>query len=433
MQGLNLGDVPGVNAFPTFDFSDGTGFTPIGRDKTGVLRSQTLQFADNLSWVKGSHTMKFGVDFRRVRYTDLESFGGSDDFGAFTFNAGTFSGNAFADLLLGLPSKSYIAQSGPDTRLHAYQTGLYAQDEWHASRNLTVTMGLRWQALPPFVSENNNLGAFDPRNGGFILPDSGTARQRMLDTINACPGVNPALPCAPIEKAGQLGVGNGLREFYKKNFQPRIGLAYRPFGGNKTVLRAGFGIFTMTSLGQLSFDTTNINVGIVQTTANQLPDGQPAFRFPAVGVPVNPVLVAGTGDFYQNVDLHFRDPQSAQWNVTVERELSPDVSLRVSYVGMNSYRMGQTVDLNQQLPERDSQRLQSAGRIRTGAACFPAKTGDLPITRPCKQRSAGSSVAACCSSWTIPGRRISAMPPVTRRRYFRRKSITAPRWRTAST
>ena len=350
LEGLNLGDVPGVNAFPTFDFSDATGFTPIGRDKTGILRSQTLQFADNLSWIKGSHTMKFGVDFRRVRYTDLESFGGSDDFGAFTFNAGTFSGNAFADLLLGLPSKSYIAQSGPDTRLHAYETGLYAQDEWQAARNLTVTLGLRWQALPPFVSENNNLGAFDPSNGGFILPDNGTARQQMLNSINACPGVNPALPCAPIERAGQLHLGNGLREFYKKNFQPRAGLAYRPFGGTRTVLRAGFGIFTMTSLGQLSFDTTNINVGVVQTTANQLPDGQAAFRFPAVGVPVNPLLAAGTGDFYQNVDLRFRDPQSAQWNVTLERELSPDVTLRVSYVGMNSYRMGQTVDLNQQRP-----------------------------------------------------------------------------------
>ncbi len=259
LTGLNLSDVPGVNAFPTFDFSDSTGFTTIGRDKTGVLRSQTIQFTDNLSWVKGKHTMKFGVDLRKVRYTDLESFGGSNDFGAFTFNANTFSGNAFSDLLLGLPSKSYIAQSGPDTKLRAYQTGLYAQDEWRAARNLTVSLGLRWQALPPFVSENHNLGAFDPSNGGFILPDNGTARQGMLNSINACPGVNPALPCAPIEKASKLGVGNGLREFYKMNFQPRIGVAYRPFGDNKTVVRAGFGIFTMTSLGQLSFDTTNIN------------------------------------------------------------------------------------------------------------------------------------------------------------------------------
>lgn len=350
LTGLDLRDVPGVNAFPTFDFSDSTGFTPIGRDKTGITRSQTVQLTDNLSWIKGTHTVKFGVDFRRVRYTDLESFGGSDDFGAFTFNAGTFSGNAFTDLLLGLPSKSYIAQSGPDTRLHAYQNGFYAQDEWHAAKNLTVNFGLRWQALPPFISENANLGAFDPRNGGFIIPNNGTARQGMLETINACPGVNPALPCARLEKASELGLGNGLREFYKKNFQPRVSIAYRPFKDNKTVLRAGFGIFTMTSLGQLSFNTTNINVGIVQTTSNLLPNGQAAFQFPSVSAALAPSEIAGTGDFYQNVNLHYRDPQSAQWNVTVERQLAQDLGLRVSYVGMNSYRMGQTVDLNQQFP-----------------------------------------------------------------------------------
>ncbi len=214
-----MSEVPVVNAIPTFDFSDSTGFSPIGRDKTGTTRSQTVQLTDNLSWVAGKHTTKFGVDFRRVRYTDLESFGGSDDFGAFTFNAGTFSGNAFSDLLLGLPSKSYIAQSGADTRLHAYQTGVYAQDEWHATKRLTVTAGLRWQALPPFTSENANLGAFDPRNGGFIIPDNGVARQGMLDTINACPGVNPALPCAPLEKAGQQAQ-RGLRQFYKETSSP---------------------------------------------------------------------------------------------------------------------------------------------------------------------------------------------------------------------
>ncbi|HEY9136629.1 MAG TPA: carboxypeptidase regulatory-like domain-containing protein, partial [Terriglobus sp.] len=348
LQGLNLDDVPDVNAFPAFDFSDGTNFTAIGRDKTGTTRSQTLQFTDNLSWVKGSHTMKFGVDFRRVRYTDLESFGGSNDFGAFTFNSATFSGNAFADLLLGLPSKSYIARSGPDTALHAYQTGVYAQDEWHMTRYITFSAGMRWQALPPFTSENNNLGAFDPSNGGFILTNDGTARQQMLNTINACPGVNPNLPCAPIEKASQLGVGNGLREFYKKNFQPRIGIAYRPFADSKTVLRAGFGIYTMTSLGQLSFNTTNINVGVVQTTANQQANGQPLFQFPSVAAVQTAQSMAGTGDFYQNVNLHFRDPQGEQWNVTAERELTNAMSLRVSYVGMNSYRMGQTVDLNQQ-------------------------------------------------------------------------------------
>jgi hypothetical protein len=349
LNGLDLSDVPGVNAFPGFNFSDGTGFTPIGRDKTGVTRSQTAQVADNVSWVKGKHTMKFGGDFRRVYYYDLESFGGADDFGQFTFSAGAFTGNAFADLLLGVPAKSYIAQSGPDVRARAFQTGVYAQDEWRAARNVTVSFGLRWQALQPFVSEIGNLTAFDVRNGGVIIPDNATVRPAFLATINGCPGVNPNLPCAPVTRAGELGLGGGVREFYKKNFQPRISLAWRPFADNKTVFRAGFGIFTMTNLGQLSFNTTNIAVASVRTTANALAaSGQPLYQFPNVRTPDDPVAIAGTGDFYQNVNTHFRDPQSAQWNATIERQVTGDLTLRVSYAGMNSYRMAQTVDLNQQ-------------------------------------------------------------------------------------
>jgi hypothetical protein len=69
-----------------------------------------------------------------------------------------------------------------------------------------------------------------------------------------------------------------------------------------------------------------------------------------VRTPDNSLTIAGTGDFYQNVATNYRDPQSAQWNLTVERELLRDLALRVSYVGTNSYRMSQTVDLNQVHP-----------------------------------------------------------------------------------
>jgi len=142
-----------------------------------------------------------------------------------------------------------------------------------------------------------------------------------------------------------------LREFYKKNFQPRVGFAYRPFGNNRTVLRGGVGIFTMTNLGQLSFNTTNIDVSVVRTTFN--PNQQtaaPTYQFPSARTPDNPLLIPGTGDFYQNTLTNYRDPQSAQWNLTVERELARDLTLRESYVGMSSYRMSETVDLNQVEP-----------------------------------------------------------------------------------
>jgi len=186
LTGLDLSDHPTSAAFPTFNFNDGTGLTPIGRDKAGVTKSQTIQFTDNLTWARGKHSMKFGGDVRRVAYADIESFGGSDDFGAFTFTSGAFTGNgacdpnasaaylcesAFADFLLGLPAKTYVAQSGPDVLAHTIQTGLYAQDEWRMNPRLTVSFGVRWQALPPFVSPLNNLTAFDKSNGGVIVPD----------------------------------------------------------------------------------------------------------------------------------------------------------------------------------------------------------------------------------------------------------------------
>jgi Carboxypeptidase regulatory-like domain len=358
LVGLDLSDHPAASAFPTFNFNDGTGFTPIGRDKAGVTKSKTIQFTDNLSWARGKHTLKVGVDVRLVSYADIESFGGSDDFGAFTFSAGTFTGNAFADFLLGLPAKTYIAQSGPDVLAHTVQTGLYGQDEWRVNGRLTLSLGMRWQALPPFVSPLNNLTAFDQRNGGVIIPDHNVPVQGFLESINACSGpynaygvANPALPCGPVESASSQGLGPGVRSFYKRNFQPRIGFAYRPFADDKTVVRGGFGIFTMTNLGQLSFNTTNIDVAVVRTTLNPSPNtGQPTYQFPSVRTPDNPLTAAGTGDFYQNTPINYRDPQSAQWNFTVERELVPDTTLRVSYVGTNSYRMSQTVDLNQVHP-----------------------------------------------------------------------------------
>src|SRR5450432_1388414 len=264
LTGLDLGDHPSSGAFPVFNFSDDPGnYSPIGRDKDGITKSQTIQFADNLSWVKGRHSMKFGVDVRRVAYQDLESFGGADDFGAFTFDQGIFTGNAFGNLLLGLPTKTYVAQSGPDVHAHALQTGVYAQDEFRVNDRFTLTYGFRWQALPAFVSDLGNLTAFDVRNGGIILPVGNQPRPGFLATINSCNpadpnnpadpcgtptvadtalgcvpvlGAAPNMPCAPVEYANKIGLGPGLRQFYEKNLQPRLGFAYRPFGNSKTVV-----------------------------------------------------------------------------------------------------------------------------------------------------------------------------------------------------
>jgi hypothetical protein len=351
LQGLDLSGVPGVNAFPFFDFSDGTGFTPIGRDKTGVTESETLQFSDNLIWVHGKHAVKVGADFRALRYYDLESFGGANDFGALTFSAGTFTGNALGDFLLGLPSKTYVARSGPDVDGRAKQYGFYGQDTWNAGRRLTVNYGVRWQILQPFTEIHGDITVFDKQTGGVIIPGQSQPTPGFLTSINACPGVNPALPCGPVKTAKEAGLGPGLRTIYLGNVQPRLSLAYRLDDNGDRVLRGGYGIFTMTTLGQLSFNTTNIHVSDLRTDVNAIgASGAPLYMLPAVQGTLNPIDVAGTGEFYQNTPSDFRDPQAMQWNATVEQTLRASMAMRVSYIGMHMYRMGVTVDLNQVAP-----------------------------------------------------------------------------------
>ena len=84
LTGVNISQHPLTHAFPTFNFTAGTSFTPIGSDKAGITKSNTYQFTDNVTFSRGKHTLKAGIDVRRVRYFDLESFApefDSDDFG----------------------------------------------------------------------------------------------------------------------------------------------------------------------------------------------------------------------------------------------------------------------------------------------------------------------------------------------------------------
>jgi Carboxypeptidase regulatory-like domain/TonB dependent receptor len=350
LMGLNLMNHPEAGAFPGFNFSDGTGFTPVGQGKVGNTFSRTYQFTDNLSWTKGKHSMKFGADVRFLQYQDVLNFVGSDDFGSFTFNQAAYSGNAFADFLLGLPSTNFFATTGPNLDQRAHHYGVYAQDEYRITEKLTLNFGLRWEFDPPFDETHGNITNFDLNTGNVIVPDQTLpAAASFVYLINGpCPGTVTTLPCSNIVSASSVGLPKGLHQYYYKNFDPRISFAWRPFG-NKTVFRAGFGLFTMTSLGQLAWTDT----GIHTTDARFLTNGNPpTFQFPQA-LPGNGGLTPsqiGSEVFLAGVSTKFRDPQSAQWNATIERELPSNYSLRVSYIGMNSYRLANMVDMNQVRP-----------------------------------------------------------------------------------
>ena len=356
LTGVNISQHPTTDAFPTFNFSAGTGFTPIGRDKTGITQSKTLQFTDNVTYTLGRHTVKAGIDVRRVRYFDIETFQPSDDFGQFTFQP-NFTGNAFGDFLEGTPTTLFFAVSSPDVGGTAWQYSAFAQDEVQLTSKLTINYGLRWQILPGFHEDGGNLANFDQRNNSIVVPDELTSylQQQNIEasnlafqqSFNACNLNYTALPCTNYVTASQDHLPQSLRNTYKGNFQPRISLAYRPFNDTKTVIRAGFGIFTMTNLGPLSFNNSGNPTSALHTYSNTLTAaGTPLIQFPNTAPPTVGVQYGG-GGLDQGVDPNYRDPQSEQWNLTVERQLAANDTLRVSYVGMHTYRLNITEDLNQ--------------------------------------------------------------------------------------
>ena len=356
LQGIDISQHPTGHAFPTFNFSDGSGFTPIGRDRAGVTQSQTLEFTDNLTRQMGKHTLRFGADIRRVNYQDLMFFEPSDDYGLFTFNQGVFTGSSFGDALLGMPNTSFFAITSPQVNARAFQYGVYAQDEWQVNERITVNFGLRWELLPPFAENVGDLGSFDPRHNSILVPDGlaktlagSPAYQQVytgfLQSFNAC-SLGQGGPCTNVLTASQDHLPEGLRQIYSRDFDPRISVAFRPFRDNKTVLRAGFGIFTVSTLGPMSFNNAGNPLSVVHTYTNNI-GGQPQFQFPATA-PASLAAVYGGGTLDQ-APL-FRDPQAAQWNVTVERQINQSTLWRVSYVGMNSYRLAMTEDLNQVQP-----------------------------------------------------------------------------------
>lgn len=359
LTGMSFANHPTTGAFPTFNFSAGAGFTAIGRDKDGPGQSKTMEFTDNLGRTVGKHTIRTGIDVRRVYYETVVRWGESDDFGAFTFNQGVFTGSAFGDFLLGAPQTSFIVESSPNTHEPSVQWGIYAQDQWEVNDRLTVNFGLRWEVLPEFTEQQGDIANFDPKKGDVVVPNillnktvpSSSLLQAnynaFLVSFNACELNNPeSFGCSNVITASQDHLSQSLRNTYWGDYDPRLGIAYRPFRDTKTVFRAGFGVFTQTPLGQLAYDFIGIPLGAPYTYTNQAGAGTPPlFTFPATS-PTNQALQYGGTGFYDGMSPNYRDPQTVQYNVTIERQINSTLAARITYSGMNSYRMNVKEDYN---------------------------------------------------------------------------------------
>jgi hypothetical protein len=369
-----LGPFP-PGGFPDFVFEPRSTIDAIVHTRPNSELSRNFQINENLTWIKGKHTMKFGFDLRKLHLITTWYSGSSaaDDYGDFFFN-GQYTGNNFSDFLLGVPYYTYVTHTPPrnidGSTTHYYG---YAADTFKATPKLTLTVGLRISRIPPFY-DPINLTNFDPSvpvTGRVIIssdPRSLAATQLLwAQAINACdsngnltkifPTYTPSNPtnCTPFLTSQQAGWPKTLRNVYT-NFTPRLGFAYRPFSDNKTVIRGGIGVYDVTTLGAVFFSVAGIHDGFQGNFANSdfctiaTDPNCSFFRFPNV-LDTNPTNTGfGTQSFFTANQKDKKDPYSIEWNLSVERVIHGNTSLRVSYIASRANQLTWSPNLNQPLP-----------------------------------------------------------------------------------
>jgi hypothetical protein len=294
----------------------------------------TWEWTDNLSWTRGRHFLKFGFDAVRDQLNQKSIT--SLVYGAYNF-PGVYTGFGYADFLLGIPETTELAVPTPPRYERGTTMGLYAQDQFKVSRNLTLNYGLRWELQEPYHHKFGAMYSFDPQTGALVIPDNGVSQ------------LNPYFPSnIPVVTASKAGYpANSLLDFRKGYFQPRFGFAYKLFGSAKTVIRGGYGIYSNLVDKLIMHDMGGGPFSGSATYINSITNGVPLFSFP------NPFLSSaiapvGTQDV-QGKDPHMKMPYTQQWNLTVEREVG-GVGFRVSYVGTRTTNLIYRRNLNQLPP-----------------------------------------------------------------------------------
>ena len=323
--------INGVNGVPFFTI---TGLTATNQTSNGLSVDTDFHYSDNLSWTRGAHSMKFGFD---AIQDYIPGFVYSNIYGSYSFT-GTYSGNAIADLLLGLPQTVGLQVPTPEQHLHGVMWAFYAQDQWKVTRRLTVNYGLRYELAGPYYDSNGHIYSFNPATGDLVVPANGVS------------GINPLYPNnIAIQTATQAGFpANTLVQFPKNNFYPRIGVAYKLTEDGKTAIRSGYGIYGDTIYGAIGQSLTGGPFAGSETLTNSISGGKAAFTLS------DPFTSGATGKSaaLQNVtgfNPNIRTPYLQQWNVTLERQVGT-IGLSVGYVGAHAVDLLYDRNLNQPLP-----------------------------------------------------------------------------------
>lgn len=357
-----------------------SGGASIGNNWEGTLPQvgNSFQWADSLTWIKGNHTFKFGADIRRARFDQYYYF---DVNGEFTINnTGPNSiipgdGDNYAEYLLGL-TDTYTQGSGQREDVRSTSVYPFAQDSWKIKPNLTLNYGLRWELDTPPTDIAGHVETFRPGQNSTVHPCSLTPSSEAYfgvasSNCNAA-GVTPTGLVVP----GDKGVPAGMTSTYYKAFAPRLGLAYSPnfdsgilgkiFGSNgKTSIRTGWGLFynpieelVMAQFGaeppfggSSSIFNTFFNTPFVyQAGGTPAPNPFNGVISPNPGQPFDPTDFRPML-FYGEFQPHLRTQYTAQYNLTIQREVARDLMFQIGYVGTQGHRLLATHDINYSNPQ----------------------------------------------------------------------------------
>ncbi|MBO0720063.1 MAG: TonB-dependent receptor [Blastocatellia bacterium] len=338
-----------------------------------------LTWADNMTWIRSTHTFKWGVYIERSGEDDFDQINISqvpgdtnNQNGRFEFNPGRPNGTGVGvtDALLGLFSNYGEIGNKAYTPWRATAIETYVQDSWKARRNLTLEYGVRYSYWPPWHSLWNNIATFDPafytpgllsinpadgsvivkpgadftlaRFDGITLPGSGfpaSANGRVAVLSNSAINVDELF----------RGIPEGISQTHNNLFEPRLGLAYA--FNEKTTIRAGFGVFhsrvllnDSTLLGGNA--PLQFKVGVQNGSADN-PGGVNTNTTDPAAIFANSIKFPFTLTAQDKV---FKLPTIYNWSLTVQRQLPAKFILEVGYVGKHSLYLQRERNINSLQP-----------------------------------------------------------------------------------